>query len=268
MPKARLLLLGWTLNFEAFFYLVFGSLFFVNAARRSAIVAALFIALMALGLTIEQPTHLQAFYTSLSLLGFLVGVGVGRLYQLGWLQRISRTGMVSLMMAGTLALGVFYLMSVTFDPDSNLIPFHASMSFGAMAIVVVAIRMEVDGRLPEIPALRFLGRRVLFVVSVSHLHRRRRMGGRTEAVRSAQSRQLFAAVHRRDRRRTCRRRHRLLVSGAAGAELDAAAATHWRCHAQVDYGQVDCGQFRPAGDARAHAVIRPAAPLLKSGAIC
>lgn len=153
VPKAPLLGLGWTLDYEAFFYLVFGSLFFVRAASRAALLAVLFVGLMVIGRLIDHPSHTQSFYTSLSLLGFLVGTGVGRLYQLGSLQRLGRIHVLGLLAAGTLSLVILYRT----DPEAHLPLFHMSMSFGAMTIVVAMIWVEEAGRLPVIPACRFLG---------------------------------------------------------------------------------------------------------------
>lgn len=153
VPKAPLLGLGWTLDYEAFFYLVFGSLFFVRAASRTALLAVLFVGLMVIGRLIDHPSHTQSFYTSLSLLGFLVGTGVGRLHQLGSLQRLGRIHVLGLLAAGTLSLVILYRT----DPEAHLPLFHMSMSFGAMTIVVAMIWVEEAGRLPVIPACRFLG---------------------------------------------------------------------------------------------------------------
>jgi len=157
MPKAPLLLLGWTLNFEMFFYLVFGSLFFLKAGTRTAVIAVFFLALMAAGSLLQHPSHVQAFYTSYSLLGFVVGAGIGRLYQLGWLQRLGGRAMAGLTSAGALALTAFYLITLGSESGRYLPLFHLSMSFAAMSIVVAAIRAEAEGRLPQIPLLRFLG---------------------------------------------------------------------------------------------------------------
>ncbi len=41
-PKAPLLLLGWTLNFEIFFYLMFASLFFLTSGLRTIVLLVLF----------------------------------------------------------------------------------------------------------------------------------------------------------------------------------------------------------------------------------
>jgi len=157
VPKAPLLTLGWTLDFEMFFYLVFGSLFFVKSGARAAIITVLFTTLMISGRIMTDQSHVQAFYTSLSLLGFVAGVAVGRCYQLGWLQRTSWAASGILMFAGALSLGVFYYVTLYLDQERYLPLFHASMSFGAMTIVFSLLRLESHGRLPTIPALHFLG---------------------------------------------------------------------------------------------------------------
>lgn len=157
VPKAPLLMLGWTLNFEVFFYLAFGSLFFVKAAVRALSLATLFILLIMLGRLTQNLSYLQEIYTSLSLLGFILGVGIGHLYQSGALQRLSRVTLFGLTALGFLALLTFYFAALALDPERNIVLFHISMSVAATALVAVAIRMEINGRLPVIPALRFLG---------------------------------------------------------------------------------------------------------------
>jgi exopolysaccharide production protein ExoZ len=156
-PKAPLLLLGWTLNYEAFFYLVFGSLFFVKAVERTAAIAVLFILLIASGRLLESPTFQQEVYTSLSLLGFIFGTVIGLLHQSNILQRVSRRSLTGLIIAGLASLAIFYLGDAFVELRYSLIVYHVSMSIAAAAFVVTAIRLELDGRLPIIPTLRFLG---------------------------------------------------------------------------------------------------------------
>src|ERR1700692_1470903 len=48
-PKAPLLLLGWTLNFEAFFYLLFASLFFLRSETRTLVLLVIFTLLVGIG---------------------------------------------------------------------------------------------------------------------------------------------------------------------------------------------------------------------------
>src|SRR3984957_14335543 len=84
-PKAPLLLLGWTLDFEAFFYVVFACLFFLASELRTLALCVLFAALVAIGLNLHDPSYVAEFYTSISLIGFCAGTLVAQLYRQGWL---------------------------------------------------------------------------------------------------------------------------------------------------------------------------------------
>ncbi len=66
--------LGWTLNFEMFFYLVFALLSFVGLRARMYAILALFGALAVLGLLFRFDNAILAFYTRMDVLAFAAGV--------------------------------------------------------------------------------------------------------------------------------------------------------------------------------------------------
>jgi exopolysaccharide production protein ExoZ len=68
--------LGWTLNFEMFFYAVFALLFAFNAMTRAVMLTVIFVTLMALGQLQIFPMTSQPmeFYTRIDTLGFVTGV--------------------------------------------------------------------------------------------------------------------------------------------------------------------------------------------------
>ncbi len=69
--------LGWTLNYEMFFYAVFAALFFLTALRRALAISLVFVGLILLGQAVQFSAAIPKFYTELSLLGFVAGVWVG-----------------------------------------------------------------------------------------------------------------------------------------------------------------------------------------------
>jgi exopolysaccharide production protein ExoZ len=82
-PKAPLLLLGWTLNFEVFFYLVFASLFFLRSGARTVVLLVCFTLLVGVGQFGAGLTYVEAIYTSPSLIGFGLGTILAQAYRPG-----------------------------------------------------------------------------------------------------------------------------------------------------------------------------------------
>ena len=76
-----LLSLGWTLNYEAFFYVVFAALAAFAARTRIALISTLFIALWLLGLLLPITDPVAQFYLNLSPLAFAAGCGIAGLFQ-------------------------------------------------------------------------------------------------------------------------------------------------------------------------------------------
>ena len=88
-PKAPLLLLGWTLNFEVFFYLMFASLFFLRSGLRTLVLLACFASLVCIGQFATGLSYVEAIYTSPSLIGFCLGTILAQAYRLGWIARLA-----------------------------------------------------------------------------------------------------------------------------------------------------------------------------------
>lgn len=79
-----ILIPGWTLNYEMFFYFIFGiSLFFSRSARLPVLVVT-FLILVALGQWISSANPLFIIYTDSLLLEFLAGIILGVLYTRGY----------------------------------------------------------------------------------------------------------------------------------------------------------------------------------------
>jgi exopolysaccharide production protein ExoZ len=154
-PKAPLLALGWTLNFEAFFYVVFASLFFLGSGLRTLALCALLAALVAIGLHLHDPSHLADFYTSMSLIGFCAGTLVAQLYRRGWLSPDPdvRHALIGAMLA---LLAAFYFLPWN-DIERTPLPLHLLMSITAVSIVLLGLQIEVARLLPRVATLKYLG---------------------------------------------------------------------------------------------------------------
>jgi len=71
---------GWTLNYEMFFYSVFAIVLLLPSGRRLPALAGAFLVLAGCGLLFDTPNPLFLTYTSPLLLEFLVGALIGRLW--------------------------------------------------------------------------------------------------------------------------------------------------------------------------------------------
>lgn len=139
---------GWTLNYEIFFYLVFATILLLRPPRRLAALAIVFGALVALGLLLQpQEDGLLNFYTRPLIFEFVAGAFLARLWKNGSLPNAA-TGLalVCLAFAG---FATIQIMKLPFD----------AWSCGPLAFILVlgAISIETKGKLPAMPALAYLG---------------------------------------------------------------------------------------------------------------
>ncbi|MBI1691997.1 acyltransferase family protein [Methylorubrum rhodesianum] len=149
---APLLKLGWTLNYEMFFYLVFAMLFFTTALRRVTAISLTFAAFVILGLLFEPRAVLLDTYSNYMLLAFCAGAWLGllRLNDV-WDRMPDRAAPLLLALAVLGCLGGFLLERGTRGAELA----GASMIIGSTALVAVGLRAE--RRLPHWKALEGLG---------------------------------------------------------------------------------------------------------------
>ncbi len=138
---------GWTLNYEAVFYLVFASTLILPVRRR---IAALTMALAVLSLAGFAWPPGYVMLLNPMFLQFLAGV---------WLARLAQEGLLPERAIGWLLLGLglalFLLLWLSaIDPD-----LWRPMIWGAPAALVVAgaVTIEADGGWPDWPWLGLLG---------------------------------------------------------------------------------------------------------------
>lgn len=102
------LYVGWTLNYEMFFYLIFAGSLFLSAQRQLCFILAIMISLVLLGV-LANFNSLLRFYTNPILLEFCVGVILGKAYVIGKI-RTSRMAFFALVFAL-----LFFLTICEFD---------------------------------------------------------------------------------------------------------------------------------------------------------
>lgn len=75
-----ILSLGWTLNYEMFFYLLFAAVLFLKRGTGVVLLGVGMVALVLAGKLLGIPTVALRFWTSEIILEFLIGVGIGVYY--------------------------------------------------------------------------------------------------------------------------------------------------------------------------------------------
>jgi exopolysaccharide production protein ExoZ len=153
-PKAPLFALGWTLNYEAFFYAVFACLFFTDSSCRTLIICVLFGSLVIIGQLLPQTNQVVAVYTSPSLIGFCAGTILAEAYRRGVLQYLQQCNQL-LVVAGVLVpVALYYLGGRT---EVASLQQHLVLTLAGLAIVSVALHAELAGMMPRINILQLFG---------------------------------------------------------------------------------------------------------------
>ncbi len=140
---------GWTLNYEIFFYFLFGLVLFLPQRSRLPMLVTGFGVLVALGLMLPSLPAAAEFYLSPVILEFLLGVILAELLLTGRLFALAPAVAITVMLAALAAI---------------LLADHVSMVsrtlfWGIPAAIMVAAGLgwEQGGRLGHWPVLRLVG---------------------------------------------------------------------------------------------------------------
>jgi exopolysaccharide production protein ExoZ len=147
---APLIVPGWTLNYEMFFYLLFAAALFAPLRLRPLLLSAVLAGLVAMRPLGDVGNPLWATYTNALLLEFAAGVWLGKAWSEGALPG-RRTGwaMIVLGLAGFAATA---LSGVDVDRARVLL-----WGLPALLLVAGAVSVERAGPIPSLPPLRALG---------------------------------------------------------------------------------------------------------------
>jgi len=139
---------GWSLNYEAFFYLLFAAVLFAPRRRQAALVCAGLFLTVAAGFILNDPVYQLG--ANPMLFQFAAGVAIANLSEINGLP--GRRGGWLLVAAGVAALAVPAALGVFSE-------FWRPFLWGAPAALIVAgaMAIEGDGGVPQIPALAALG---------------------------------------------------------------------------------------------------------------
>ena len=155
-PKAPLLLLGWTLNYEAFFYVIFACTFFLRSEWRTVMQVLILSALVIAGELLPEQGYLTRFYASPSLIGFIMGLLLAQGYRHGLIDRI-RGPWAAVLVVSVIALATAYYILPWHSADSAPLHVHLVLSLLSTLLVAGSLAVERSGRLPSLPAGKFLG---------------------------------------------------------------------------------------------------------------
>ena len=147
-----LLQVGWTLNYEFFFYALFALAMAIAPKWRIAIVSAVFFALTAAGVLIDPPGARASFLTSSILLEFVYGMFIARLY-------FTRLALVQKGAPFFLLLGIAGLSAAAIVGMSLDIALPRALIFGVPGAFLVAGMLGLNRRWPRhpVPLLKLLG---------------------------------------------------------------------------------------------------------------
>ena len=138
---------GWTLNYEIFFYAVFALVLFLKPGIRLTALAAIFGLLVTAGLLLQPADPLTGFYTAPVILEFVAGAALAKLWKADRLPSPA-IGIVLITLSIT-GFAAIQLLRLEFD----------AWSCGplAFALVMGALSVDTAGRLPVSRTLTYLG---------------------------------------------------------------------------------------------------------------
>ncbi|UYN99673.1 MAG: acyltransferase [Devosia sp.] len=140
--------LGWTLNYEMFFYVSFALLALLPARARVMTLSVVFGGLALIGAVLRPTEAIPAFYTSYMPLAFVAGAWLGLGHIEGRLQTLGRP---LALVAGALVLaGLAQGFAVAAEE-------HAFWGMLVFAVALVAMAIAFAQNLPQWPLLELVG---------------------------------------------------------------------------------------------------------------
>jgi exopolysaccharide production protein ExoZ len=146
---------GWTLTFEMFFYVAFGLCLWLAARARLWAVTGLLLALVATGVAVQFGSVALRVYTNPLLLEFLAGLWLGA----AWTRRAlpGRAWGLGLILLGVLAYVAVVAIPLRAPPGAG--NFWRVMLWGGPGVLIVggALAVEAHGGVPRIRSLLLVG---------------------------------------------------------------------------------------------------------------
>lgn len=135
---APVLIPGWSLNYEMFFYLVFGLvLFLASRVLRMTVLALVLLGLVSLGIALQPADALLSTYTNPDLLKFLDGIILAVAYRAGWFNSPR---------LGSILIATGLLLPLLSPPTASFAKFDDFLGLSATSVVAGALAMETIAR--------------------------------------------------------------------------------------------------------------------------
>ena len=138
---------GWTLNYEMFFYVLFAGTLVLPAKRRFAAMAALLLALVATGWALNPESPAFKTWTDPLLLEFLIGMGIGK----AWLKGAIPPPMVGLVLTAVAVAGFAFVGTTGIGFTSFILGPLAAV------LVVAVLAFEKQTKVRQLPLTSYLG---------------------------------------------------------------------------------------------------------------
>ena len=145
--------LGWTLNYEVFFYVCFALLAFFGAARRVIWLTAAFTILAVLGFLFQPQPAIPQFYTSFMPLAFCAGAWVGLATLNGWAQKLPKAVVAAVIVLALAGLVEGFL----WDRNELLEDGVAFIGFAVLATALVLLAVRFEAVMPQVPLFELIG---------------------------------------------------------------------------------------------------------------
>ena len=144
--------LGWTLNYEMFFYVSFALLAVLRARQRVMVLTIAYLGLSLTGLLLHPESPIPAFYTSYMPLAFVAGAWLGVAHIEARLSDMPRSVVVPLVAIAVAGLAEGFWLDRGVVEDET-----AFLGFLAFAVAATALFVSAEGHLPRLPWLEQLG---------------------------------------------------------------------------------------------------------------
>ena len=141
---------GWTLNYEVFFYFLFGLSLYLPRRYRMRAFVALFILLTAIGALFHPSSAIFSTYTDSLLLEFVLGVLIGHFLVRKLPRSVMTIGVSLLIMSGVASLAIQMFVTVS-------LPRAVAYGLPAASLVAAALWLEHKQLVPRVWVFILLG---------------------------------------------------------------------------------------------------------------
>ncbi|SEP77620.1 exopolysaccharide production protein ExoZ [Devosia sp. YR412] len=145
--------LGWTLNYEMFFYVCFALLAFLGAQSRVIWLTIAFAALTLIGALLQPEPAIAQFYTSFMPLAFVAGAWIGLATLQGKIARLPRSMIYAVIVLGLIGL----VEGFSVDRNGLLEDGLAFVGLAAFASALVLLAVRFEAVLPKVRLLELVG---------------------------------------------------------------------------------------------------------------